>query len=131
MRGVVQLRQLAPLADARSESPGESTLRLRWLDLPSLPPPTPQVPVTVGSVEVYRIDLAVPELRYGCEYDGEAFHGADVRTRDVARRQDLAARFEWDVDAVRRSNVYGAGRDVEEVLYRGIDRARLAWGRCL
>lgn len=129
MRGVVQLRQLAPLADARAESPGESTLRLRWLDLPSLPPPTPQVPITVGGAEVYRIDLGVPELRYGCEYDGEAYHGADVASRDAARRADLRQRFGWQVDAVRRANVFGARRDVEELLFEGIHRARRALGR--
>lgn len=128
MRGVVQLRQLAPLADSRSESPGESTLRLRWLDLPSLPPPTPQVSITVGDVEVYRIDLGVPELRYGLEYDGEAYHGEEVAARDAARRTDLGRRFGWDVDAVRRGNVFGARRDVERVLQEGIRRARLASG---
>ena len=123
MRGVVQLRHLAPLADARSESAGESVLRLRWRDLPSLPPPTPQVSVTVAGVEVYRIDLGVPELRYGCEYDGEEFHGPDEQAGDEARRDDLGRRFGWDVDAVRRTNVFGVKRDVEAVLYDGIDRA--------
>ena len=127
MRGVVQLRWLAPLADARSESPGESALRLRWLDLPTLPRPTPQVSVTVDGVEVYRIDLGVEELRYGCEYDGAQFHtdAAD----DRHRRQDLLGRFSWDVDGVRRDNVWGPRRDVDEILVRGIDRARKALGR--
>jgi hypothetical protein len=128
MRGVVQLRALAPLADPRAESPGESTLRLRWLDLPSLPPPTPQVSITVGDVEVYRIDLGVPELRYGCEYDGEEFHGEDMSVHDAGRRADLRRRFRWDVEGVRRTNVYGTTRDVEEILYRGIDRARRSLG---
>jgi hypothetical protein len=129
MRGVVQLRALAPLADARSESPGESTLRLRWLDLPSLPAPTPQVPIMVGGVEVYRVDLGVPELRYGCEYDGEEFHGEDREDHDEARREDLDRRFGWDVDAVRKGNLFGATRDVERVLYDGIQRARRSLGR--
>jgi hypothetical protein len=128
-RGVVQLRELAPLADGRSESPGESTLRLRWLDCPSLPAPTPQVPVMVGGLEVYRLDLGVPELRYACEYDGEAFHGEIQREHDLARREDLRRRFGWDVDAVRRINVYGAKRDVEQILHEGIERARRAGGR--
>ena len=127
-RGVVQLRALAPLADPRSESPGESTLRLRWLDLPSLPAPTPQVSIAVGDVEVYRIDLGVPELRYGCEYDGEEFHGPEVVDLDEARRADLSRRFRWDVDGVRRANVSGATRDVEHVLQRGVERARRAMG---
>jgi hypothetical protein len=43
-RGVVQLRQLAPLADARAQSPQESILRLRWYDC-GLPPPECQVEV--------------------------------------------------------------------------------------
>jgi hypothetical protein len=128
-RGVIQLRDLAPLADGRSESPAESVLRLRWLDLPSLPAPTPQVSVTVGGVEAYRLDLGVPELRYACEYDGEAFHGEVHRRWDDARRMVLRHRFGWDVDAVRRTNVYGAKRDIEEILSAGIDRARRAGGR--
>ncbi len=126
MRGVIQLRTLAPLVDARSESPGESTLRLRWIDLPSLPRPTPQVPVIVDDVEVYRLDLAVPELRYACEYDGADWHTDELF--DDARRSDLRDRFGWDVDAVRRTNVFGARRDVEEVLTRGVARARRALG---
>jgi hypothetical protein len=126
-RGVVQLRGLAPLVDARSESPGESVLRLRWLDMPSLPRPTPQVSVTIHGIEVYRLDLAVPELRYGCEYDGEDFH-TDLE-RDEARRDDLRMRFGWRVDGVRKANVFGPRRDIEEILQRGIDEARRSLGR--
>ncbi len=129
MRGVVQLRALAPLADPRAESAGESTLRLRWRDIPSLPPPTPQVPVLRGGFEVYRIDLGVPELRYGCEYDGQEHHSteADI-AHDKRRRDDLAQRFGWDVEGVGRVNVYGAARDIEEILHLGIERARRAVG---
>jgi len=127
MRGVVQLRALAPLVDARAESPGESVLRLRWRDIPSLPTPVPQVVIDVGGTEVYRIDLGVPELRYGCEYDGERFH--EDAALDELRRQDLKSRFGWDVEGVRKENVFGAGRDVEQVLMRGIERARAAAGR--
>jgi len=127
MRGVVQLRELAPLADARAESPTESTLRLRWLDLPSLPRPTPQVSIRVGDIEVYRVDLGLEELRYGCEYDGAEFH--EDREWDAARREDLLQRFTWDVDGVRRDNVWGPRRDVEQILIMGIDRARKRLGR--
>jgi hypothetical protein len=128
-RGVVQLRELAPKGDPRSESPQESTLRLRWLDLPHLPPPTPQVRILVAGIEVYRLDLGVPELLYGCEYDGDEFHGEDVADNDEARRKDLRRRFGWEVDAVRKTNLYGARRDVEEILVRGILRARRRLGR--
>jgi len=126
MRGVRQLRDLAPVADPRAESPGESTLRLRWLDLPSLPVPEPQVSIRAGGVEVYRIDLGVTGLRYGCEYDGVAFH-LDAAA-DARRREDLRVRFGWDVEGVGRRQVFGPSRDVEQVLSAGIRRARARAG---
>lgn len=130
-RGVVQLRALAPLADPRAESAGESVLRLRWLDLPSLPPPTPQIPVLDDrGREVYRIDLGVEELRFGAEYDGIAFHTLDEdKEHDDSRRTTLGRRFGWIIEPVRRHNVFGADRDVEEILYRGIDKARRRIGQ--
>ena len=48
-RGVRQLRVLVPLVDARAQSPGESILRLRWLDA-GLPRPECQVAVPAPSV---------------------------------------------------------------------------------
>jgi hypothetical protein len=129
MRGVVQLRQLAPMVDGRSESPGESTLRLHWMDLTSLPPPEPQVPILFDGGEIYRLDLAVPELRYACEYDGERFHGEDRRDHDAARREELSTRFGWEIDVVRRENIWGPHADVERILKEGIRRARVALGR--
>jgi hypothetical protein len=125
---VVQLRHLAPLADARAESPGESTLRLRWWDETELPRPTPQIPILLDGVAVYWIDLGVEELQYGCEYDGEEFHGPEHQAHDRARRSDLRQRFDWDVDAARRKNVYGPTRDIEEMLHAGIRRTRLRRG---
>ncbi len=129
MRGVVQLRQLAPIVDGRSESPGESLLRMRWLDLNSLPPPEPQVPVIIDGDEIYRLDLAVPELRYACEYDGEKFHGEERRDRDAARREDLRVRFGWEIDVVRRANIAGPRADIDQILKEGLRRARAALGR--
>jgi hypothetical protein len=124
-RGVVQLRELVPLADARAESPGESVLRLRWLDLPSLPRPTPQVPIIADDGrEIYRLDLGVPELRFGAEYDGEEFHSSDAdRCHDAARRDWISRERGWLVKPVRRANVFGPTRDIEEILYSGVDEA--------
>ena len=129
-RGVVQLRQLAPLTDARAESPGESVLRLRWLDLPSLPPPTPQVPILgPDGRELYRIDLGVEELRFGAEYDGEAWHPLDDTSHDDERRETLRERYMWTIKPVRRRNVFGVSRDVEAILYAGVREARAKMGR--
>jgi hypothetical protein len=63
------------------------------------------------------------------EVTPEEFHGEDAADADADRRLDLRRRFGWDVDAVGRANLYGATRDVEEILVRGIIRARRRLGR--
>jgi hypothetical protein len=125
-RGVVQLRALAPLADGRAESPGESVLRLRWLDCTSLPSPTPQVRVLSNAgAEIYRIDLAVEEIRFGVEYDGELWHSTDEAiTHDAQRREWLRRERGWAIEAVRKANLFGATRDIEGILYEGMASAR-------
>ena len=130
-RGVVQLRALAPLADPRSESPGESTLRLRWLDITDLPRPTPQVPV-LDPVRhsTYRLDLALEEIRFAAEYDGERFHSsAQAKARDQARRRWLSEDQGWTVRVFTRRDVYGPRQDVGSVLRDGIREARGELGR--
>lgn len=124
-RGVVQLRDLAPRTDHRAESPGESVLRLRWTDLPTLPQPQPQIPVLVDGREIYRIDLGVEALRFGVEYDGERYHSsASDQQHDRARRRNLESRFGWLVIPVTKANVFGVGRDVERMIQEGIREAR-------
>ncbi len=125
-RGVVQLRELGPLADPRSQSGPESVLRLRWADLRSLPAPVPQVPILDDSGrEIYYLDLGVPELRFACEYDGAEFHSSDEdREHDRARRAWIEENRGWIIEVVRKENVFGPTRDVERILYDGIARAR-------
>lgn len=129
-RGVVQLRVLAPLGDPRSESPGESTLRLRWHDLSTLPQPTPQVSILDATGrEIARVDLGVEELRFGMEYDGEEFHSLEAdRRHDTERRERLRREHGWLIKAVRKENVYGRERDVERILLEGIVEARRTLG---
>ena len=104
-RGVVQLRELAPLADGRAESPGESVLRLRWLDA-GLPPPDPQVEVRENGLVRARLDLAIPERRFAAEYDGWDWHSSrDQRRRDKERRAWLRAHG-WTVVVLTRREVY-------------------------
>jgi putative AbiEi antitoxin of type IV toxin-antitoxin system len=126
MRGVVQLRDLAPRADPRAQSGPESVLRLRWTDLSSLPAPEPQVPILDDSGrEIYYLDLGVPELRFACEYDGVEFHSSDHdRTHDRERRTWIEDNRGWIIVVVRKENVFGVNRDVERILYEGVARAR-------
>lgn len=88
-RGVVQARQLVPLADGRAESAGESWTRLEIEDR-GLPTPQLQWWVAVDGVPTYRLDLAYPHARVAVEYDGEEFHSSpEARRRDAFRRQWL------------------------------------------
>lgn len=127
-RWVRQLRALAPLADPRAESPGESVLRLRWIDCPDLPPPEPQVEVE-GPLGSYRLDLGVPDLRFGAEYDGEEFHGEDRAEHDQARRSWVDDVLGWTLRVARRKNVFGAKADIDVMLRSGVSEARARLGR--
>jgi hypothetical protein len=122
-RGVCQLRYLAPLADARSESPGESALRLHWYDA-GLPTPEPQCWVfdSLGR-PVYRVDLGLPELRYAAEYDGEEFHTDDADVEhDDARRAWLEGQ-NWIVEVFDK-RIYTTADPVPRLRQRFEDARR-------
>lgn len=110
-RGVVQLRQLIPLADARAESVRESWTRLAVIDA-GLPCPEPQVWIEVDGVPTYRLDLAYRRHRIGIEYDGAEFHARtdEQRRRDTQRRQWLRSEG-WTVLVVRNGDFSGPGLD--------------------
>lgn len=129
MRGVRQLRTFIPLADGRSQSQGESALRLRWLDL-GLAAPELQIEVEHPGGWSYWIDLGVPELRYGMEYDGEEWHRrtGEQRLRDERRRTWLCDERGWLIDVVTKANVFGHNRDIEPIILGGLSRARKRLG---
>lgn len=128
-RGVIQLRGLAPVTDARSQSGPESVVRLRWTDLAHLPRPTPQVPIEGTPGGTWWLDLGVPELRFAVEYDGEQFHTDDSdRKHDQARRDWIREHRRWIIEPVRRHNVFGPTRDIEQILIQGVLDARRTLG---
>jgi hypothetical protein len=125
-RGVVQLRGLAPLADARAESPPESVLRLHWWEANGMPPPEPQVWVLDNGYPRFRIDVGNEDLRYGAEYDGERFHGDELA--DGSRLEWLHERGGWLVDSFVAADIYPRG-DPTTRLQHGAHLARQARGR--
>lgn len=126
MRGVRQLRGLVPLADGRAESPGESILRLRWLDLLTMPAPELQIEIERSGRLSYWLDLGVVRLRFAVEYDGEEWHRRtpEQRERDRRRRAWLREERDWIIVPVTKENVFGHDRDIESILVKGVRDAR-------
>jgi hypothetical protein len=112
-RGVRQAWEMSELADGRSESGGESRLRLRVLDM-GLPRPEVQIPVHdhVG-VARYRLDLGWRRWRLALEYDGEQYHGPDAAEHDEARRRWIAGRG-WTVAVFGKEDVFSRKWDLEQ-----------------
>jgi hypothetical protein len=110
-RGVIQLRQLIPLADPRSESQRESWTRLEIIDA-GLPCPQPQYWIEIDGVPTYRLDLAYPRRRVAVEYDGIEFHRTtrEQKRRDAERRNFLV-KHGWTVIVVGNGDFTGAGLD--------------------
>lgn len=129
-RGIVQARALAPLADARSESPAESWLRLEWLSASDLPRPTPQLPVW-GPFSTYPwfLDLAVEDLKYAAEYDGQRFHSSDEQRERDAKKRNWLAEEGWIIDVFERDDVYPRTASPAMVIRAGIREARRRAGR--
>ncbi len=123
MRGVRQLRALVPFADGRSESPGESILRLRFSDA-GLPIPEPQRDIfDAGGRFLGRADLLLEELRLIAEYDGERWHGEEQAAHDSARRRAMRDAG-YEVLVLKRGNLFGPRQDVIQLLNAGVRRAR-------
>lgn len=103
--------QIIRLADGRSESPGESWLRLRLFDA-GFPRPDLQVPVE-GNGRSYRLDVGYPDRPVdgrwlGLEYDSDAWHSSTrQQLRDETRRTELDA-LGWHIISVRRTDLWGA-----------------------
>jgi hypothetical protein len=130
-RGIIRARVLVPLADARSESPAESKLRYAWLTASDLPRPQLQVPVVHPfSSEPWRLDLAVEDLKYAAEYDGEQFHGTrEQQERDRRRRTYLREEDDWTIDVFTKADVYARNAHPAAIIREGIRTARLNQGR--
>lgn len=129
-RGVRQLRALVPLGDRRSESPGESALRLHWLDA-GLPPPDLQHEVfdDAGWLR-FRLDVPDPQVRYAAEYDGVEFHSRpEDRAYDEERREWLRVHGNWSIDVFDKEDVYRSRTIVDRLQagYRAALRTVRVW----
>lgn len=126
MRWVTTLRAIGPLADGRSESPGESVLRLRCIECHL--EVTPQVEVYRGAVHLGRLDLADPAAELGFEYDGAEWHSSPEQLdHDRARRRDIEDDG-WLIKVFRSDDVFGRARTCESALIQARQEARARRG---
>ncbi|MGB8403827.1 MAG: type IV toxin-antitoxin system AbiEi family antitoxin domain-containing protein [Mycobacterium sp.] len=105
-RGVVKVRELLPLADARAESPMESEMRLVFID-GGLPTPELQYEIVDRSGQVWRVDFAWPGYKVAAEYDSVDWHANTAAFKHdrmkAARLQECGwASVPAVVDDVRR-----------------------------
>ncbi len=127
-RGVIQLRDLVPLADPRAESAPESALRLHAHDA-GLPALQPQFWVhDEWGVPVHRLDLALPALKYAAEYNGTRFHEGEDQERADEDRLRWFEHRDWVLDVFWKSDVYGRDADPARRLQDGVERARSRLG---
>lgn len=115
MRWVTRLRELGPLADGRAESPGESVLRLRWIDS-GLPVPTPQLELWVDGVVIARFDLGLGELLLAAEYLGLEWHSSAEQVAGDDRRREAVEAQGWRMEDFDKSDVFHHRRSIEQVL---------------
>lgn len=125
-RGVVQLRNLLPLVDGRAESLAESALRLHWYDA-GLPKPEVQWSLTRDGLEVFRLDLALPDEGFAAEFDGRAFH-EDEAAADAERRGTIGREWRFHIEVFTGGDVYTPGGDPLPRLIAGRRRARTRRG---
>jgi len=127
-RGVVRLRELAPLADPHAESPAESAMRLLWLDA-GLPSVTTQIPVlddwamrSTGSTWASRRSVTPRSTT--------AWRGTpspEQENHDRRRRTWLREHRGWDIDVLGREEVFLRPQRAPEIFRSGIARAE--WRR--
>ena len=124
-RGVVEVRRLLALADARAESPMESEARLVMVD-GGLPTPVLQHEVIDARGRLRRLDFAWPEKWVAAEYDSDEWHaGADALRRDrekLAALQDLG----WTVVPIVADDVRRRPQVLVDRIGGHLGRARVA-----
>lgn len=124
-RGIVAVRGLIALADARAESPMESEARLAMID-GGLPSPELQYEVIDGNGELRRLDFAWPDRCVAAEYDGLAWHSdPDAMLRD-RRRSAALSDIDWVVVAIVADDVRQRPWQFVDRIDKQLRRARAA-----
>jgi len=124
-RGIVAVRDLLALADARAESPMESEARLVMID-GGLPHPELQYEIVDGNGELRRLDFAWPEFRVAVEYDGVDWHNDPEAVRNDRRRRLALQDVGWTVISITYEDVRRRAWDFVARVRRELNEAQAA-----
>jgi hypothetical protein len=104
MRNIRIGRARVPLIEPLAESPMETRSRVAVVDA-GLRPPESQIEVRSPDGRLLgRLDNGYRDVRYGFEYDGEAYH-RERRSEDE-RRRDAMRRVGWDISVFSADDYY-------------------------
>jgi hypothetical protein len=103
-RGIVNVRQLIPLAAAEAESPMESEARLAMID-GGLPTPMLQYEIVDRNWRTWRVDFAWPDRKVAVEYDGFDFHSDPERFRRDRQKRAALQEVGWTVMSIVSDDV--------------------------
>ena len=124
-RGIVAVRNLLPLADARAESPGESAARLAMID-GGLPVPKLQYEIVDGNGDLRRLDFAWPEAGVAAEYDGVDWHSEPEAMQRDRRRQAALLAVGLTVIPIVSEDLRDGGWEIVVRIGEQLRRARAA-----
>lgn len=124
-RGIVEVRKIVQLADARAESPMESEARLVFID-GGLPLPELQYTIVDLHGRVWRVDFAWPDAKVVAEYDSVEWHAnPDGWKHDRMKSARLAERG-WTTVPMVVDDVRKYPKELVKRIFSHLERAPLA-----
>lgn len=124
-RGIIQVRELLALADARAESPMESEARLVFID-GGLPLPELQYTVVDLHGRVWRVDFAWPDAKVVAEYDSLEWHANPDAWKHDRMKSARLAECGWTTVPVVVDDVRKYPDELVQRIFGHLERAPLA-----
>lgn len=124
-RGIVNVRELIPLAAGKAESPMESEARLVMVD-GGLPSPELQFEVIDRDGRLWRLDFSWRDEKVAVEYDGFDFHADPEALRRDRQKRAALHELGWRVISIVSDDVRRWPWETVRRIAVELERARAA-----